>query len=199
MITVSLKIFFPASSDIASVERIVFRATAGFVVSFSVLDGSPKDHLVDDRDADVEAGVVERSQKSTSHNEHSCRDHMHRNQKLGNEVDGEKVVVLSAEEFKGVDIYGVRVASSGSLLPVVVLVDVLVQSAQVQRSVEYGVEEVIDYIEGNKGTNTVCEPELPVVPVNSAAKGSIPEVPNDVIGENGGAATVKGNEEPVQE
>lgn len=172
---------------------------AGFVVSFSVKGGSLKDHLIDDRDADVKAGVVERSQKPASHNEHSCRDHMYGNHKLGYKADGEKVVVLSAEELEGVNIYGVRVASSGSLLSVVVLMDVFIQSAQVQRSVEYGVEEVIDYIEGNKGANAVCETEMPVVPVNSAAKGSIPEVPNDVIGENGGAATVKGNEEPVQE
>eukprot|EP00290_Baffinella_frigidus_P008197 CAMPEP_0180120880 /NCGR_PEP_ID=MMETSP0986-20121125/2757_1 /TAXON_ID=697907 /ORGANISM="non described non described, Strain CCMP2293" /LENGTH=96 /DNA_ID=CAMNT_0022059989 /DNA_START=144 /DNA_END=433 /DNA_ORIENTATION=- len=60
------------------------------------------------------------------------------------EEDGEKVVVLPAGKLERMYVDRVEGAARGRLLPVVMLVDKPVDGAEVEESVEVGVEEVVD-------------------------------------------------------
>ena len=61
------------------------------------------------------------------------------------------MAILAQEELERVDVHGVVVAPRGGLLVVVVLVDEVVDSSDMQRPVEEHVEEVVDYEEEAEG------------------------------------------------
>jgi len=54
------------------------------------------------------------------------------------------VIVFSEEEFEGVDVDSIDIGSTGSLLSMVMLVNVAVDGLDVQCPVQWCVKEVID-------------------------------------------------------
>lgn len=154
-------------------------------------------HLVDKRDADVEPSMVQRRQKAADHYEHPGGHHVHGDDEPGHQVQCQKVVVLPAEELERVDVDGVRVASGRGLLSVVVLVDVPVQPAYVQRTVEDRVEQVVHHVQSDERAETGRESKPREVPVDPASRRGVPEVLYGVVGEDRSAAPVKSDEKVV--
>lgn len=82
--------------------------------------------------------MVERSNDSSNHDKEGGGDHVARDKE-----DCEEVVVLPADKLERMDVDGVHVAARGSMLHVVVLVDVLVDRTKVEGTVEHVVEKVV--------------------------------------------------------
>lgn len=154
-------------------------------------------HLIDERDADVEPSMVQRRQKAADYYEHPCGHHVHGDDEPGHQVQRQKVVVLPAEELERVDVDGVRVASGRRLLSVVVLVDVSVQAAYMQSTMEDRVEQVVHNVQSDECAEPGRESKPREAPADPASRREVPEVLDGVVGEDRGAAPVEGDEEVV--
>ena len=104
----------------------------------------------------VKPCVVQRGESATKEEEEHAGDRVYLQHVTRDEEDGPDMVVLAHNEFEGVHVDCVRVATGGYHLSVVMLVHVRIHAAVVQRPVEGRVEQVIDDEEAGQ-----CEERVP--------------------------------------
>ena len=112
-------------------------------------------HGEESRDIDIEPRVVQGGEDAAEYDEEYGGVEV-----AGNEVDRQQVQVLPAEELYRVDIDGVSIASTGCLLPMMVLMYQRVDRSEVEELVEAEVAEVVEQVEAHQGAKSVANGQL---------------------------------------
>lgn len=131
------------------------------IVRSNTKDGHVRKRHV--QECEVKSRMVKCSQRAAEDEEEDARERMYVHEVVRDQKDGEQVVVLAKEEFEGMHVDRVCVAASGHNLPVVMLVNVGVHKAVMQRSVEWRVESIVDneagrHCEASIGHGELVEP-----------------------------------------
>ncbi len=95
----------------------------------------------------VKPRVIQRRQKPSQNDEHQRGVDMDRDHKPGHQPQGKQMIVLSDQKFNGVDVDGIYVTATWSLLTVVVFVDVFINTPMMQAPMKQRVKQIVRDIE----------------------------------------------------